>query len=57
MTSQIIWIILITHYKRLLDYIKPDFIHIMKDGVIRKTGDSSLAEILEEKGYEWLKEE
>ena len=49
-------IILITHYKRLLDYIKPDFIHIMKDGVIRKTGDSSLAEILEEKGYEWLKE-
>ena len=42
-------IILITHYKRLLDYIKPDFIHIMKDGVIRKTGDSSLAEILEEK--------
>lgn len=50
-------IILITHYKRLLDYIKPDFIHIMKDGVIRKTGDSSLAEILEEKGYEWLKEE
>lgn len=50
-------IILITHYKRLLNYIKPDFIHIMKDGVIRKTGDSSLAEILEEKGYEWLKEE
>lgn len=50
-------IILITHYKRLLDYIKPDFIHIMKDGVIRKTGDSNLAEILEEKGYEWLKEE
>ena len=37
-------IILITHYKRLLDYIKPDFIHIMKDGVIRKTGDSRLAE-------------
>ena len=50
-------IILITHYKRLLEYIKPDFIHIMKDGVIRKTGDSNLAEILEEKGYEWLKEE
>ena len=50
-------VVVITHYQRLLDYIKPDFIHIMKDGVIRKTGDSNLAEILEEKGYEWLKEE
>jgi Fe-S cluster assembly ATP-binding protein len=50
-------IILITHYQRLLDYIKPDFIHIIQDGKIIKTGDASLATILEEKGYEWLKKE
>lgn len=48
-------IILITHYKRLLEYIKPDFIHVMQDGEIVKTGDASLANILEEKGYDWLK--
>lgn len=48
-------IILITHYKRLLEYIKPDFIHVMQDGQIVKTGDAGLANILEEKGYDWLK--
>nr|YP_011007511.1 hypothetical protein V2496_pgp008 [Sporochnus bolleanus]WAM64940.1 hypothetical protein [Sporochnus bolleanus] len=48
-------IILITHYKRLLEYIKPDFIHVMQDGKIIKTGDASLANLLEEKGYDWLK--
>nr|YP_011007651.1 hypothetical protein V2497_pgp009 [Syringoderma abyssicola]WAM65080.1 hypothetical protein [Syringoderma abyssicola] len=48
-------IILITHYKRLLEYIKPDFIHVMQDGKIVKTGDASLANLLEEKGYDWLK--
>jgi len=48
-------IILITHYKRLLEYIKPDFIHVMQDGQIVKTGDASLANKLEEKGYDWLK--
>ena len=48
-------IILITHYKRLLEYIKPDFIHVMDDGQIVKTGDSEIANILEEKGYDWLK--
>lgn len=48
-------IILITHYKRLLEYIKPDFIHVMRDGQIIKTGDANLANILEEKGYDWLK--
>ena len=48
-------IILITHYKRLLEYIKPDFIHVMQDGQIVKTGDASLANTLEEKGYDWLK--
>ena len=47
-------LILITHYQRLLDYIKPDFIHIMHKGKIINTGDASLALILEEKGYEWL---
>ena len=47
-------LILMTHYQRLLDYIKPDFIHIMHEGKIIKTGDASLALILEEKGYEWL---
>lgn len=48
-------IILITHYKRLLEYIRPDFIHVMKDGQIIKTGDATLANLLEEKGYDWLK--
>lgn len=48
-------IILITHYQRLLDYIKPDYIHVMQDGKIVKTGDFSLAQELEQKGYEWLK--
>lgn len=49
-------IILITHYKRLLDYVKPDFIHVMQNGKIIKTGDASLANELELKGYEWLQE-
>lgn len=48
-------VILITHYKRLLEYIKPDFIHVMQDGKIVKTGDASLANLLEDKGYDWLK--
>jgi len=48
-------IILITHYQRLLDYIKPDYIHVMQNGKIIKTGDAKLAQELEKKGYEWLK--
>jgi len=48
-------IILITHYQRLLDYVKPDYIHVMQDGKIIKTGDAELAKELEQKGYEWLK--
>ena len=48
-------IILITHYQRLLDYIKPDFVHVMQNGKIIKTGTAELAEELEIKGYEWLK--
>lgn len=47
-------IILITHYQRLLDYIKPDFIHVLSNGKIVKSGDSHLAEELEQKGYAWL---
>lgn len=47
-------IILITHYKRLLDYIKPDYVHVMQGGKIIKTGSSNLANELEEKGYQWL---
>ena len=47
-------IILITHYKRLLEYIKPDYIHVMMSGKIIKTDNANLANVLEEKGYEWL---
>lgn len=47
-------IILITHYKRLLEYIKPNYIHVMRNGKIIKTADASFADLLEEKGYEWL---
>lgn len=48
-------IILITHYQRLLDYIKPNYVHVMHSGKIVKTGPSELAKELETKGYEWLK--
>ena len=48
-------IILITHYQRLLDYVKPDYVHVMQNGKIIKTGSSELAKELELKGYEWLK--
>jgi Fe-S cluster assembly ATP-binding protein len=50
-------IILITHYQRLLDYITPDFVHVLADGQIVKSGDQSLALELEAKGYEWLTHE
>jgi Fe-S cluster assembly ATP-binding protein len=49
--------LIITHYQRLLEYIQPDFVHIMYDGQIVKTGDKSLALEMEEKGYDWIKEE
>ncbi len=48
--------VVITHYQRLLDYIVPDFVHVMYDGRIVKTGGKSLALELEQKGYEWIKE-
>jgi Fe-S cluster assembly ATP-binding protein len=49
--------ILITHYQRLLEYIVPDFVHVLYEGRIVKSGGRELAEELEEKGYEWLKDE
>ena len=49
--------IIITHYKRLLDYIIPDFVHVLYDGKIVKSGGKELALELEEKGYDWIKEE
>ena len=48
--------IVITHYQRLLDYIKPDIVHVLYKGKIVKTGGPELALELEEKGYDWLKE-
>lgn len=49
--------IVITHYQRLLDYIVPDFVHVLYDGRIVKSGPKELALELEEKGYDWIKEE
>jgi Fe-S cluster assembly ATP-binding protein len=49
--------IVITHYQRLLDYIVPDFVHVLYNGRIVKSGDKTLAYELEEKGYDWIKEE
>jgi Fe-S cluster assembly ATP-binding protein len=50
-------VLLITHYQRLLDYIIPDYVHVMYDGRIVKSGDKSLALELEAKGYDWIKKE
>ncbi|WP_329902929.1 Fe-S cluster assembly ATPase SufC [Porphyromonas pogonae] len=49
--------IVITHYQRLLDYIKPDYVHVLYKGRIVRSGGPELALILEEKGYDWIKEE
>lgn len=49
--------IVITHYQRLLDYIKPDLVHVLYKGRIVKTGGPELALVLEEKGYDWIKQE
>ena len=48
--------IVVTHYQRLLDFIKPDFVHVLSGGKIVKSGDASLAHELESQGYEWLQE-
>ena len=48
-------IVVITHYQRLLDYIIPDYVHVLHEGKIVKSGDKELAKELEEKGYDWIK--
>ena len=50
-------VLVITHYQRLLDYIVPDYVHVLFDGKIVKSGTKDLAHQLEEKGYDWIKEE
>ena len=50
-------VLVITHYQRILEYIKPDFVHIMLDGRIVESGDADLALHLEEHGYDWIKQE
>jgi len=50
-------VIIITHYQRLLDHIVPDYVHVLIDGKIVKSGSKELAYELEEKGYDWIKEE
>ena len=49
--------LVITHYQRLLDYIRPDFVHVLLDGRIVKTGPASLAQEIETRGFDWIKEE
>jgi len=50
-------VIVVTHYQRLLDYIIPDFVHVLYNGKIVKSGGKELAFELEEKGYDWIKED
>jgi len=50
-------VVLVTHYQRLLDYIEPDFVHVLSDGRILKSGDKSLALELEKRGYDWVRQE
>jgi Fe-S cluster assembly ATP-binding protein len=50
-------IVLVTHYQRLLDYIEPDFVHVLSDGRILRTGDKDLALELEKRGYDWVRQE
>ena len=49
-------VLLVTHYQRILEYIKPDYVHVLVDGKIVRSGGSELAFELEEKGYEWIRE-
>jgi Fe-S cluster assembly ATP-binding protein len=49
-------IVLVTHYQRLLDYIVPDRVHVLSGGRIMKSGDRSLAQELEHRGYDWVQE-
>ena len=57
MRSPELGVLLITHYQRLLDYIVPDYVHVMYDGRIVKSGDKTLAHELEAKGYDWINKE
>ncbi|MBT3281719.1 MAG: Fe-S cluster assembly ATPase SufC [Cryomorphaceae bacterium] len=50
-------VLIITHYQRLLDYIVPDFVHVIMDGKVVKSGDKDLAKKIEEVGYDWLKKD
>lgn len=50
-------IVLVTHYQRLLDYIKPDFVHVLINGRVIRSGGADLAQTLEKQGYDWLREE
>jgi Fe-S cluster assembly ATP-binding protein len=50
-------VVVVTHYQRLLNYIVPDFVHVLIDGRIVKSGGKELALVLEEKGYDWIREE
>ena len=50
-------IVMVTHYQRLLDYIEPDYVHVLADGRILKSGDKSLALELENRGYDWVRNE
>ncbi len=50
-------VLVITHYQRLLDYIVPDFVHVIMDGKVVKSGDKDLAKKIEEVGYDWLKKD
>ena len=50
-------IIVITHYQRLLDYIVPDIVDVLYEGRIVKSGDKDLAKVLEDKGYDWIRQE
>jgi Fe-S cluster assembly ATP-binding protein len=50
-------IVMVTHYQRLLDYIEPDFVHVLSNGTIIKSGDKQLAQELEKRGYDWVKQE
>ena len=49
--------ILITHYQRILNYMEPDFVHVLMNGQLVKSGDQDLAKKIEEKGYSWIEEE
>jgi Fe-S cluster assembly ATP-binding protein len=55
--SPTLGVLVITHYQRILDYIRPEFVHILLNGRIVKSGGPDLALELEEKGYDWVKEE